>query len=429
MYIQQIHIQNIRSIRNVTIDFGENPAGWHVILGENGSGKSTIVRAIALGLIGPRDIGALRLAFNDWLSFGANDGFIDLLIKRDQKLDGYSGKKAPLQKPFPVKVNLLKSGENGHKNIRVEAEQNVPVDPQNYIWSNKNGWFSAAFGPFRRFTGGDKDWDKVYFVEPRAAAHLSVFGEDVALTESLQWLRDLNNKRNEKRVEGHEEAEIWLQKIKAFVNHGNWLPHGTKLQDVFLDKIIFIDPNNQEVDVNQLSDGFRSILSLTFELLRQLVRSYGFDSVFKQLEKNNFNILLPGVIIVDEIDAHLHPTWQSKIGEWFTTRFPNIQFIVSTHSPLICRAAEKGTIWKLPEPGTDDLILPIIGQAKTRLLLGNLLDAYGTDAFGTDVSQSDAGRKLGDQLALLSLRAFKGTITKEEKVVFESLKAKMPSVG
>ena len=68
MYIKRVSIKNIRSIKDLTIEFQE-PAGWHVLLGENGAGKSTIVRAIALNLIGPSDVRALRLNFNDYLTF------------------------------------------------------------------------------------------------------------------------------------------------------------------------------------------------------------------------------------------------------------------------------------------------------------------------------------------------------------------------
>jgi predicted ATP-binding protein involved in virulence len=54
------------------------------------------------------------------------------------------------------------------------------------------------------------------------------------------------------------------------------------------------------------------------------------------------------------IDAHLHPTWQKNVGKWFQDRFPNIQFIVTTHSPLICQAATHGSVWHLPHPGSDE---------------------------------------------------------------------------
>ncbi len=81
-------------------------------------------------------------------------------------------------------------------------------------------------------------------------------------------------------------------------------------------------------------------------------------------------INLPGVVLIDEIDAHLHPSWQVDVGFWFTRYFPQLQFIVTTHSPLVCRAAEKGSIWRLAKPG------PIGGARnhgieKDRLVMAN----------------------------------------------------------
>ena len=106
-----------------------------------------------------------------------------------------------------------------------------------------------------------------------------------------------------------------------------------------------------------------------------------------------------------------------------------MQFIVTTHSPLVCRAAGKGSIWKLAKPGSDEEIREITGVDKQRLVLGNLLDAYGTDAFGEDVSQSKDGLKLAEKMARLRLKSFKGTITEAEKQTLEELTAQMPSVG
>ena len=59
-----------------------------------------------------------------------------------------------------------------------------------------------------------------------------------------------------------------------------------------------------------------------------------------------------GVVLIDEIDAHLHPEWQREIGFWLKRRFPKIQFLVTSHSPLICQAADSNGLFVLPEPGS-----------------------------------------------------------------------------
>ncbi len=102
---------------------------------------------------------------------------------------------------------------------------------------------------------------------------------------------------------------------------------------------------------------------------------------------------LPGVVLVDEIDTHLHPTWQRQIGLWFCQYFPKLQFIVTTHSPLVCQAAEYGTVWRLPAPGSDLTGGRVEGIEFQRLVYGNILEALDTDLFGVDVTRSETSRE------------------------------------
>lgn len=421
MYLNSITIKDIRSISKFEMNFPQ-PAGWHVIIGDNGAGKSTIVRAIALGIIGPIDSKALRLNLNDWVNKeSSRTGEIKLSVvksKEDRKIG-----KTVIRKPFDATLSIEKTDHgyilDGSKGIATEN-----------IWGNGAGWFSCAFGPFRRFTGGEKEWGKVYYSEPRAAAHLSVFGEDVALTEAIDWLKDLHIKTlesSQKNLKAPSTDASILESLKSFLNEGGLLPHGSKLDTINSDGVFFIDGNGNRVDVTQMSDGYRSILSLTFELIRQLVRSYGHQAVFKNFKQEEYHIDLPGVVLIDEIDAHLHPTWQARIGQWFTRVFPQIQFIVTTHSPLICRASENGSIWRLRAPGSEQKSGEVTGTDRERLLFGDLLDAYGTELFGRDITQSQSGQELATELAKLSIKSFKGIINDKESKRFHELKSILPS--
>lgn len=398
----------------------KNPAGWHVIIGDNGAGKSTIVRSISLGIIGPNDAKALRLNLNDWVRRDEGEvGIISLTVQKNN-VDNKIGKSRPRTKPFDAILTLRRKERNGYV---LEGNKGAPFEN---IWSNAYGWFSCAFGPFRRFTGGEKEWMKVYYSDPRAAAHLSVFGEDVALTEAIDWLKNLHIKTLEQassstKTLDENESDI-LASLKAFLNEGGLLPHGAKLDSISSDGVFFVDGNGATVDVTQMSDGYRSILSLTFELIRQMVRSYGQQEVFKNFKKGNFTIDLPGVVLIDEIDAHLHPSWQARIGDWFLKVFPNLQFIVTTHSPLICRASENGSIWRLRAPGSEYASGEVTGVEKQRLIYGDLLDAYGTELFGKNITQSQSGQELTEKLATLNMKSFKTKLSDQEQKELESLK-------
>lgn len=423
MYINSVEIKNIRSIANFSMDF-KKPAGWHVLIGDNGSGKSSVVRAIALALIGPTDAQALRLPLLDWIKRDAREpAEISLTINRDQIYDGYSGQKRPLVRPFDAGVNIITDDLNKLKIGKLEHIRNAEdVNPFDYIWSGRDGWFSAAFGPFRRFTGGEKEWLKVYYSNPKAAAHLSVFGEDVALTECLDWLQQLKFKS----IEHNVEAAITLDALKRFINEGGLLPHNVMLTDITSDGVLFKDGNGANIDVTLMSDGFRSLLSLIFELIRQLLNTYGLKYVFN-LINNEIIIPVPGVVLIDEVDAHLHPTWQTRIGQWFTKYFPNIQFIVTTHSPLVCRACSNGSIWRLAAPGSSIPSGQITGIDRDRLINGNVLDAYGTEIFGQNVSIAAEASEKTDRLAELNIKSLIGEISDTETTELQNLKAIFPT--
>jgi predicted ATP-binding protein involved in virulence len=417
MYIQKAEIKNIRSIIDFEIDF-KNPAGWHVLIGDNGAGKSTIIRSIALVLIGENQAQGLRANWNDWLNRKEMFGFIKLTLSN--KLVGYE--------EIPNHLNFTRFDSNkevGLSTLYIDTEiidksKTPPLeDILNNLLQNKGG-FSVAFGPYRRFEGGNSEWEEVYKNPSLAtlAAHLSVFNESVALTEPIKWLKELNYKSLEK----NKESIHTIENLKKLINSDDFLPHNSRLKSINSDDVFFKDSNGLTIAVNQMSDGYRSILSMTFELIRQLVRVYGSELVFKNIEKGEMFIDLPGVVLVDEIDAHLHPTWQTRIGQWFLKYFPKLQFIVTTHSPLVCRAAENGSIWRLAAPGSDEKSGEITGLDRERLIYGNILDAYGTEAFGDDVSISQDSVEKQEEMVKLSKKKMLDAISPEEEEKLQDLK-------
>ncbi len=189
----------------------------------------------------------------------------------------------------------------------------------------------------------------------------------------------------------------------------------------------FIDGDGYKLPVEDLSDGYRSVLSMTFELIRQLAKVYGGKNIFDPNDKTK--VIAPGVVLIDEIDAHLHPTWQRKIGIWFRTHFPKIQFIVSTHSPLICQAATVGTVWRLPKPGSNESGGMLTGQELDRLLYGNVLDAYGTEAFGVNVTRSEESKQYLQRLAELNQKELYEQLSDVEQEEQTELRAMMPTAA
>jgi energy-coupling factor transporter ATP-binding protein EcfA2 len=413
MHLQEIEIKNIRSVADFRLKFSGNLSGWHVLIGDNGSGKSTIIRSIALALTGPKDAPGLRADWRDWLNSQAIEGTIHLEIWGDG-IDQQTGRSAKLKnRTIPDVISFKRN--NGSVTFGSNyGNANYGLDPARFNWGEGYGWFSVAYGPYRRFEGGNPEWTKVFYAQPKLGAHLSAFGEDVALTEALDWLVKLNYQV----LEGGQSETI-IQHLKRLVNSQGFLSHGATIERIGSDGVFFKDGNGIEIHVNELSDGYRSILSLTFELIRQLIRVYGEGPVFSAFSETSIDselkISLPGVVLIDEIDAHLHPTWQTRIGNWFTNYFPNIQFIVTTHSPLICRACENGSIWRLYPPGSDKNAEEVIGIEREKLIYGNILDAYGTEIFGASAVRSDKSNEKLHRLGRLNMLSAIGKISPEEE--------------
>jgi hypothetical protein len=421
MYIRRAFIRNIRSIQELEWWPDElEGAGWHVVLGDNGSGKSSFLRALALALVGPKEAQAARQDWNGWLRTKASSGLTRIDLVPDAKYDSFSGKgRIGASHVVAAMVRLTRSKEQDELVDLVKGTIKGRLPAERHIWGSGSGWFSAAYGPFRRFKGGDKEAERSFLSNPRLGAHISVFGEDVALTESLYWLRELNYKKLERAPEGG-----LLHRLKLFVNQDGFLPHRIKLTEVSSRGVTFEDANGFPIAVDELSDGYRSILSMTFELIRQVSRVYPEDEIFNE---GNLHVTVPGVVMIDEIDAHLHPTWQKKVGFWLTEHFPNIQFIVTTHSPLICQAAVNGSIFLLPRPGTDEEGEMLAGSDRDRLVYGDILDAYSTEAFGPADTRSPEASQMKERLAVLNVKELRKTLSSEEKKEQVRLRAAFPT--
>jgi predicted ATPase len=417
MHLHQIEIRNIKALREVSWEIEPaRAAGWHVLIGDNGAGKSTFLRAVALALLGPDELKGLRLSAADYVTQGESEAQIKLKVEVAREIDKPTGGGAPSNKP--IQPGLTVSASRGFLAL---SGAKTPK-PERHIWGGGGGWFSAGFGAFRRFTGGDKENDRLFVAQPRMAAHLSLFGEDVALTETVRWLKELDYQELKLQAQGQAPGATLLGKLKRFINQPALLPHNTRMLDISTEGVRFEDGRGAKVALESLSDGFRSILSLTMELIRQMERSYGAEGLFAEADEGRLVIDRPGVVLIDEVDAHLHPTWQRRVGLWFRRFFPKVQFLVATHSPFVCQSADEGSVFWLPAPDSQEEARFLTGVALDRILYGNILDAYGTAAFGA-VDRSPRAQEMLDALAHLNVKARHAPLTPAEAREQERLAA------
>ena len=424
MHVQRLTIENLRSIRSFKLDLGRmDSAGWHVILGDNGAGKSTLVRALALALVGKPNAHATRQDWSRWISEGCNSGHLSVALTAHDE-DTWRGSGRISSGPITVRASITTESRESKQNGHHATLRFFDKYAGRTIWGDGFGWFSASFGPFRRFSGGDREIDRLFVSHPWLAPHLSAFGENVALRESLLWLQDLQVKRLEKNA----EARAIQKAVVSFINKSRLLPHGARIAGVTSERVEIVDGNDARVAVDEMSDGYRSILSMAFELMRIMFWAFGTETVLERLDSSTGTIALPGVVVIDEIDAHLHPCWQQRIGDWFVEHFPKTQFIVTTHSPIICRAARRGSVWQLPTPGSGEEARQIVGHELDRLIDGNILDAYGTELFGEEVTRSEQSKAKLARLARLNRKRLRTRLSGKEQQELEHLRASMPSI-
>lgn len=369
MHVRRLTIENLRSIRDLDFQVdAHEAAGWHVFLGDNGAGKSTVVRSLALALMGPVNAYAARQDWAQWAPAAAGAGQVAVTLDSHAsdtwKTPGAKGKQAIVAKAL-VRI-ADPASTNNSADLKFSGRS-----AERTVWGGDAGWFSASFGPVRRFSGADPAMDRLYFTHPRLAPHLSAFGANVSLGECLRWLTSLQIRS----LEGDDEAGRTRDAVMSFVNGAGLLPHGASIREVRAGRVVIEDGAGTPVAIEEMSDGYRSVLSLVLELMRLMFSNFSTDEALGLMDEESGTVRLPGVVAIDEIEAHLHPRWQRRIGDWFLARFPETQFLVTTHSPIICRAARRGSVWLLPAPGTGDDPRRIEGTALARLLDGDVSEA------------------------------------------------------
>lgn len=152
------------------------------------------------------------------------------------------------------------------------------------------------------------------------------------------------------------------------------------------------------VPLRKMSLGYRTTIAWMVDFARRMFERYP-DSDDPMAE--------PAVVLLDEIDLHLHPQWQRKISQYLTERFPNTQFIVTAHSPLVVQSAKDANIAVLRREGDHVLI-----ENDIKAIQGWRIDQiYTSDLFGLESARpSDLDEVLQERKTL----ATKSKLTKKD---------------
>jgi predicted ATPase len=329
LVVSRLEIKNIKCFRELVIDFKHQQIDrWTMLLGDNAIGKSTLLKCIALGLCNTSDAAALTRISDmnsEFIRAGETEGSITIELQRG-KLSKNSRKK------YIITTKIAKDAAGTSEEITQEVKASSP--DEKFPWADI---FVCGYGASRS-QEADTSHERYKIFE----AVQSLFSHEVRLQNpELILLRQ------------DPEVRIMLQE---------------KLQS-----ILMLDEEDYQIDAgqtglsvpgpwgkvnfNKLSDGYRSTTLWVLDFLGWLIYA-------GRLGDNNE---IGGILIIDELEQHLHPRWQRNIVELLRRQFPKTQIIASTHTPLVAAGVadiEESCLLKLERDENNEIKIVTIDQAE-----------------------------------------------------------------
>lgn len=353
MFIHSLTIKNLKRLHDLTLDFTNSDGStrmWTVLIGENGTGKTSILQAIALAAAG-------QLRVND-LAGNSVVHMLDRRQKESLQIEARFGLSPSLAKrskaktpraPMTTDVTLTSKVTLNPKETSLRATSQYDEaliqgddDPLDTARAKESpGWFVIGFGVRRSLPMAGRIPD---LARPSVDRMKSLFDVDHALT-STSFLSHFGS--------GTKKARAYSNVLKSAIINTGVLP--TDLADLelrgqggvsraadllererFQQKLGTLDV---KIPAIALAHGYQSTIAWIADLVGHIL-----------LESNNNNIdpkHFQGLVLIDEIDLYLHPTWQSQLIPALRKTFPRLQFVATTHSPVVLGALEPDEVVRL----------------------------------------------------------------------------------
>lgn len=340
MWVEEISLTNIKCFEQQTLRLGSKTAAypWVTLLGENGTGKSTVLQAIGLMLAGPEGAPQLLKKPAGWLKAEDIPGKITLRLHQGSNDPGWFGGSERTRTAF--QYSFYVTGENRQTiNNQVFTEPIIVPDTNNKIipWLRENallpkgkGWFGAGYGAFRRLTRKNRILVPSLQKPLRYTNFASQFEEDEALEAFESWLVYLDY-----RISKGKDEVAAKQMALGIAAINQLLPEGNAFDHIDNQGRIWFSTDGVLASTVSLSDGFRSVMALAGDLVWRLIEAFPESS--NPLDEE-------GIVLIDELDIHLHPTWQRQIAGLLRKTFPRVQFVMATHSPLVAAGAGEDAV-------------------------------------------------------------------------------------
>ncbi len=328
-YFLSLTVENFRCFgpaQTLDLSRGDNrPAPWTIILGENGVGKTTLLQSLA----------AFQPDLEHRTSFNTDNFY----------LMGASGTLRTRQRTSRSTFTLKCRVADKLQSFALEGIIGVLTIVTRREGGSFHGDGLSNNGLICYGYGANRRMGKVSLAEQRTDdTTASLFSDDVDLINAEEWLLQADYAAS-RAPKNNTRAAKRRDQVKDIL---------TELLPDVLD-IRFSAPENEIgppsvefrtyygwVRLKDLSLGYRTLLTWMVDLASRL---------FDRYPKSANPLAEPAVVLVDEIDLHLHPRWQRTLLGFLSARFPNTQFIATAHSPLVVQAAADANIVLLRRDG------------------------------------------------------------------------------
>lgn len=324
IYITDININKIRHLENITIPLQKDSFKHLILTGINGSGKTSILEAIASYLLNCTYTKNIIL-YSDIIRSTTNNLNYYFENKTNNYEESISTDKA-LLKEYQQQYNIASKG--------IELNFSTTLTQLHESFINGN-FITAYYKAYRVFkTTVPNHIEKVqlknnYSLEEDPRQNLLKYLLDLKTTQAFSTVNQ--------KFEKAKEIENWFNKFESLLRD---IFRDDQLKLIFEEesfKFVMIGKNKQQFDFNNLSSGYGAVLDIIVDLIIRMEKQ----------TNRTFNFNMSGIVLIDEIETHLHLELQKRIFKLLTTIFPNIQFIITTHSPFILNSSNNIVIYDL----------------------------------------------------------------------------------
>lgn len=334
MFIKSIGIKNFRCFQNAKFELHKNIT---VFVGKNGVGKSTILDAISfiLGFFYDENIISKKgLISSDDINFSNNDDEITFSSNIGDSLGEYSSEVSYGRDPSDL-------------NEMIHGSTTITDCDFNHIKYLGKYSILAYYSICRN----------MQYISTKNTKESFELLPNINYKESLDWFdaKDAEEARKVSRGEGDYVDPILASVRSAIPQSLGDMYEFPHMDGTPPELYVKLRGSSRKFKISQLSDGFKAMLTLVMDLARRMAQLKQRTDPNSGLSALNYS----GIVLIDEIELHLHPAWQQTVLRSLTKIFPNVQFIVTTHSPQVissvkpeCVRILDGGKAYLPEFGT-----------------------------------------------------------------------------